>query len=190
MTGLQHMAGSLHSPSPPQPLPCLRGGGLFHPKPFSAALQLPPAVEIQPRAPPNSKSPSPSRGHRPESPTGQRHQLGWMFLHHNSRVYLLSASERGYFSCSGVKHGTNSWNSHNNKLIISAPARSKSSNKRAAQQRTAPSPPPALPGTHPAPFTCTEVIGHSSFTRAAAWRFPISSWKALSQSPAGHSPVH
>jgi len=44
-TGLKHTAVSLHSPFPDtKPYPCLRGRRFFKPKPFSAALQLPPAV--------------------------------------------------------------------------------------------------------------------------------------------------
>lgn len=137
ITGLKHMAGSLHSPF--LALPCLGGGGgLLHPEPFSAALQLPPAVETQPRALPNSEF-FPCREHRPESPLAKATGLGGCSCTSNSEIHSLSVSESGCFSCSGVKHGINSWNSHKSKLITAALVRSKSCNKTVTEQKSAPS---------------------------------------------------
>lgn len=66
--------------------------------------------------------------------------------------------------------------------------RSKSYNKTAAEQKTALSHTPSLPGTRPSSFTCYEVIGHSFFIWETARRFPVSSGKALFHSSAGHEP--
>lgn len=122
------------------------------------------------------------------SPRRQR-QLRRMVFHEEARNSLtLSLSKWLFFCCSLVKHTINSWNSHNNKLITAALVRSKSYNEIAAEQKTALSPTPSLPGTRSSSFICNEVIGHSFFIGETARRFPVSSWKALFHCSARHQP--
>lgn len=85
----------------PQPLPCLRAGGLFNPKPFPAALQLPPAVEIRPIFQiPNAKFqiafPN-SPMHHPEPPLANATSLGGYSCTSSPKIHPLPVSESGCF---------------------------------------------------------------------------------------------
>lgn len=118
------MAGSLHTPLPDtKPYPCLRGGGLFKPKPFFSSSSAPPSCGNPARSPTKLQVAVPhAAGTVPPcaaSPRRQRRLGRTLFCEEIWNSFTLSLSE-GLFFCSWVKHTINSWNSHNNKLITTA----------------------------------------------------------------------